>query len=113
MADYFAACDLVISRAGALTVSELKAVGRASVLVPSPNVTENHQLYNALSLAKVDAAYVFEEGTINVDDLADKIMLLVDDKDRLSSMGKNAKNEYIDNSSFVIYQYIRTLLDGE
>ena len=55
------AADLVISRAGALTLAELEAVGRAAVLIPSPNVAENHQYFNAMELQKADAAVVIEE----------------------------------------------------
>lgn len=56
-----AAADLVICRAGALTLAELAAVGKAAVLIPSPNVAENHQYYNALEFEKAGAARVFEE----------------------------------------------------
>ena len=113
IADYYAACDLVISRAGALTISEIKAVGRASVLIPSPNVTENHQLYNALSLARIDSAYVFEEGTISVDDIAERIMLLTRDREKLVLMGENAKKYAEVDASGKIYRYIHELLDGD
>ena len=61
MPELLAAADLVISRAGALTLAELEAVGRAAVLIPSPNVAENHQYYNALELQKAGAAVVIEE----------------------------------------------------
>ena len=113
MADYFAACDLLISRAGALTLAELRAVGRASILIPSPNVTENHQLYNALSIAKDDAAYVYEEGSIDNDELAVKIMELIEDKERLKQMGVNAKKSFSKDAALTIYTNIRALLDRE
>ena len=61
MPELLAAADLVISRAGALTLAELEAVGRAAVLIPSPNVAENHQYFNAMELQKADAAVVIEE----------------------------------------------------
>ena len=61
MPQLLAAADLVIARSGALTLAELEAVGRASVLIPSPNVAENHQYYNALELQKAGAAVVIEE----------------------------------------------------
>ena len=53
MASCLAAADLVISRSGAITISELAAAGRASVLIPSPNVAENHQYYNCLLYTSV------------------------------------------------------------
>ena len=61
MPEMLAAADLVISRAGALTLAEIAAVGRASVLIPSPNVAENHQYHNAMQLQKLGAAVVVEE----------------------------------------------------
>ena len=60
---------LVIARSGALTLAELEAVGRASVLIPSPNVAENHQYYNALELQKAGAAVVIEEKNLTGDGL--------------------------------------------
>lgn len=56
-----AASDLVIGRAGASSLSEIEAVGRASILIPSPNVAENHQYHNAMALVENDAARVIEE----------------------------------------------------
>ena len=47
-----AAADLVICRAGATTLSELEVMGKPSILIPSPNVTENHQYHNAMTLAR-------------------------------------------------------------
>ena len=61
MDDCLAAADLMISRSGALTLSELQAAGRASILIPSPNVAENHQYHNAMVLANNNAAIVIEE----------------------------------------------------
>ena len=52
----FAAADIVVSRAGAGTISELCAIGKATIFVPSPNVAEDHQTHNAMALVDVDAA---------------------------------------------------------
>ena len=68
-----AAADLVISRAGALTLAEISAVGRASVLIPSPNVAENHQYHNAMQLAKLGAAVVLEEKQLTGDALIETV----------------------------------------
>lgn len=56
-----AAADLVICRAGAMTISELQAQGKPAVLIPSPNVAENHQFHNAMSLVNANAASIIEE----------------------------------------------------
>ena len=62
-----AAADLVICRAGAITVSELQAQGKPAVLIPSPNVAENHQYYNAMTLVKKSAAKLIEEKDLTRD----------------------------------------------
>ncbi|HBN81827.1 MAG TPA: UDP-N-acetylglucosamine--N-acetylmuramyl-(pentapeptide) pyrophosphoryl-undecaprenol N-acetylglucosamine transferase, partial [Ruminococcaceae bacterium] len=61
MPECLAAADLVICRAGAITLSELQARGRASILIPSPNVAENHQYHNAMALVRRRAALMIEE----------------------------------------------------
>lgn len=58
-----AAADLVICRAGASTLAELEAAGKASILIPSPIVAGNHQLHNANVLGKAGAAIVIEQKT--------------------------------------------------
>ena len=61
MPECMAAADLVICRAGAITLSELQAQGKASILIPSPNVAENHQYHNAMALVRRNAAVLIEE----------------------------------------------------
>ena len=61
MPKYLNACDLAITRSGALTVSEITACGRASVMIPSPYVTNNHQYYNAKVVADRGGAILIEE----------------------------------------------------
>ena len=57
----YSACDLLVSRAGATTIAEIIALGIPAVLVPSPNVAENHQYYNAKSLSDKNAAVLLED----------------------------------------------------
>jgi UDP-N-acetylglucosamine--N-acetylmuramyl-(pentapeptide) pyrophosphoryl-undecaprenol N-acetylglucosamine transferase len=61
MADAYQASDIIISRAGALSVSELCLVGKPAILVPSPNVSEDHQTKNAMALVKNDAAILIKD----------------------------------------------------
>ena len=56
-----AAADLVICRAGAITLSEIQALGKPAILIPSPNVAENHQYHNAMALVNAGAADIIEE----------------------------------------------------
>ena len=73
MPQLLAAADLVISRAGALTLAELEAAGRAAILIPSPNVAENHQYYNAMELQKAGAALVIEEKDLTGEGLVEAV----------------------------------------
>ncbi len=87
-----AAADLVISRAGALTLAEISAVGRASVLIPSPNVAENHQYHNAMQLAKLGAAVVLEEKQLTGDALIETVDRLTQNLADLLEMGAKARS---------------------
>jgi len=91
MPDCLAAADLVICRSGALTLAELESVGRASVLIPSPNVAENHQYFNALELEKAGAACVIEEKDLTGEGLIKLVDSLTAEPDRLRIMGMCAK----------------------
>ena len=86
-----AAADLVISRAGALTLAEIAAVGRASVLIPSPNVAENHRYHNALQLQKLGAAVVVEEKDLTGEGLIEIVDRLTRDAAGLMEMGMKAR----------------------
>lgn len=81
--------DLVISRAGALSLSELCLVGKPSLLVPSPNVSEDHQTKNAQALVKAGAAEMVKDVEAK-ELLIDKALALLTDGDRLKSFGENA-----------------------
>ena len=86
-----AAADLVVSRAGALTVSELAASGRPAVLVPFGAAAGGHQLENARALEKAGAAVVIHEKDLTAESLAGTIVALVGDRARLAAMGQKAK----------------------
>lgn len=90
MDECLAAADLVIGRAGASTISELLAMGKPSVLIPSPYVAENHQYHNAMSLVKRGAAIVIEEKELTSDKLLETIDTLVAHPSKLRQMGQAA-----------------------
>lgn len=85
------AADIIIGRSGASTLSELQATASASILIPSPNVTENHQYHNAMTLVNRGAAEIIEEKDLTGDVLTNKILELFNDENKLASMRKNAK----------------------
>ena len=98
MPELLAAADLVISRAGALTLAELEAEGRAAVLIPSPNVAENHQYYNAMELQKAGAAVVIEEKDLTGEKLISTVSALLSEPGKLAAMGRNARSLSVDDS---------------
>ncbi|MDL2215797.1 undecaprenyldiphospho-muramoylpentapeptide beta-N-acetylglucosaminyltransferase [Ruminococcaceae bacterium OttesenSCG-928-N02] len=99
-----AAADLVIARAGALTLSELAAAGRAAILIPSPYVSENHQYYNALEVVQAGAALMLEEKDLTGSSLIAMVQTLVGDRAKLTAMGKKAKSLATPDSAQIIAQ---------
>jgi UDP-N-acetylmuramate--alanine ligase len=83
--------DLVISRAGALSVSEIAAVGVAAVLIPYPSAVDDHQYHNATYLEKLSAAVILRQSDATVELLTEKIQAFIKDPDELVSMGARAK----------------------
>ena len=88
MPDRYAQADLVISRAGASSISELCLLGKAAILVPSPNVAEDHQTHNAMALVNKDAAVLVKDVEAK-DKLVSTALELLDDEARLSTLRKN------------------------
>jgi len=86
---YMAAADIIICRAGALTLSELAIIKKPAILVPSPYVTENHQYKNAAVLEKADAAVIIEEKDLTVEALIAKVDEFVSNPLKISEMSRN------------------------
>ncbi len=91
MASVYAWADLVICRAGALTIAELTAVGIASILIPYPYAVDNHQYHNARFLAENGAARIVIEENLNADDLAEMITAYQGDRRVLVTMAIKAQ----------------------
>ena len=89
MADAYIDADLVVCRAGALTVAEIALVGLPAIFIPLP-VADGHQEKNARSMEEVSAAVVIEQKDLTPQLLADRISALIQDSDRLKEMGENA-----------------------
>ena len=90
MESAYAGADLVISRAGALTISELCIVGKPVIFVPSPNVAEDHQTRNAMALVSKEAAEIVPDKDA-VNELVDKALALLANSDRLTTLSTNIK----------------------
>ncbi len=98
MKDCMAAADLVICRCGAMTLTELQACGKPSILIPSPYVAENHQFHNAQALVARDAAVCIEEKDLTATALWDAICDITGDPVRLMRMGENARKGATDDA---------------
>lgn len=111
MSKYMYAADIVISRCGATTLSELSTVGTAAILVPSPNVTGNHQLKNAKLLEQANAAVVIEENQLSAQRMIFEISSFKNDKNARKTMAKNIKALSDPNSAKKAYIAIKSLIN--
>jgi len=107
------AADLVISRAGAMTVAELTAIGRPSILIPYPYATENHQYYNALTLSNANAAVLIEDEKLTRARLIEEVSALYADRHRLTLMEENSKKMSKNNAADKIMSEIIDLLGND
>ncbi len=85
----YSACDLLLARAGATTIAELLNLGIPAILVPSPNVAENHQFHNAKSLSDNNAAILIEDKNLKTD-LTKSVLETMNSEIKLSDLKKNA-----------------------
>lgn len=109
MASAYRGSDLVISRAGAASISELQALGKAVILVPSPNVAEDHQTHNAMALVVRDAALLVKDSEAR-DTLVNKALELIFDTEKLQAMEKNIREMGITDSDERIGKEVLKLL---
>lgn len=105
-----AAADLVVGRAGASSLSEIEAMGKASILIPSPYVAENHQYHNAMALVNRNAARLIEEKDLSSETLLQVMDELLSDKEKLFEIEKNAKSMSIADARIRIADIILSLI---
>lgn len=104
------AADLLICRAGASSLAEIKALGKASILIPYPYAAENHQYYNAMELVNNNAAIIIEEKDLTAESLSKAVSELLRDPLRLHQMAENAKSMAILNATDRIVENILSLI---
>lgn len=102
--------DLVVSRSGAMTITEISNLAKPAIFIPFPFATENHQEYNARVLEKVGAAKIILDKNLNYKNLNDTIELMVENKEQLKEMGKKAGKIANTNVEENIYNEIRNML---
>jgi len=107
----YSMADLVISRAGAGTISELCAVGAAAILVPSPNVSEDHQTFNAMSLVEKEAAVLIKD-SVSVNELIPAALLLLENSGKCADLSRNIKKLATPDATSDIVEVIASLLNN-
>lgn len=103
--------DLIVSRAGASTIAEITAIGLPSILVPSPYVTNNHQLKNAKELEKNEACYIIEEKDFSKDTLIPLIDKILNDKTLYQNMKNKTKKLGVTDSATRVYNEIKKVVE--
>lgn len=112
MPQCLSAADLVIGRAGAMTLTEIEAKAKASILIPSPNVAENHQYHNAMALVRRGAAEIIEEKDLSGEALWNKVQKILSNPQKLESLGENAGKMEILDANERIYRVIKSAVKG-
>lgn len=107
------AADLIISRAGSMTLTEIMAIGRPAILIPYPNAAENHQYYNAKTLEDANAAILKQDKELNGKWLIETVSNLFGDPARLEIMGENARKMAKTNAADLILSEIIDLLKSD
>ena len=105
----YAAADVVVSRSGASTVSEICALGKATVFVPSPNVAEDHQTHNAMALVRKDAALIVKDAEACAKLMAEAIALCADSK-RIEELENNVSALAMTRAADIIVEEVYKLV---
>lgn len=113
MADCMAAADLIVSRSGAITVSEIAALSKPSILIPSPNVVRNHQEQNAREFESKGAAAVIVENELTSDGLYHRIMSMLSSPEELRRMSDNLKPLAKTDALEKLYELMLKMSQGE
>lgn len=103
--------DLIVSRAGASTISEITSIKLPSILVPSPYVTNNHQYKNAKELEDAGCAKILLEENFNSKNLIEMIDEILNDKEKYKNMKESAKKLSVENSATRVYNEIKKVVD--
>lgn len=101
----YAAADIIVSRAGASTIAELSIVGKAAILIPSPNVTADHQTKNAMALVKKSAAILIKDNEVGTQ-LIPQIQQLIQNPPLQKDLSKNIQSLAQPKASMLIAEHI-------
>ena len=101
--------DIIVARSGAMTITEISNLGKPSILVPLPNVSNDHQLYNAKVLEKIGAAKIILNKDLNEKVINKEIEGIVNNSQYMKEMGINANKNSVSNVEDKIYHEIKIL----
>jgi UDP-N-acetylglucosamine--N-acetylmuramyl-(pentapeptide) pyrophosphoryl-undecaprenol N-acetylglucosamine transferase len=113
MVSAYAGAHLVVCRAGATTLAELAACGRAAILVPYPHAAGDHQTINALAVANKGAALLLSQNDLSAETLASLVNDLLENRERLISMSAAAGSLGVDGAADRILKICRTMCGRE
>ncbi len=102
--------DIIVARSGAMTITEISNLGKPSILVPLPNVSHNHQLYNAKVLENIKAAKIILDDEIEENKLNNTIKEIILHKSKIKEMGENALKVSTNNVEEKIYEEVKKLV---
>ena len=105
--------DIIISRSGAMTITEIGVVGKPAIFIPFPFATENHQEYNAKVLENAGAARIILDKELNSEILTRTLNNMLENKEILAEMGENAKQINVPYTLDLIYNQIEELVNVE
>ena len=110
MSAAYSAADVVISRAGALSISELTYMGKAMILIPFPYAAENHQEINANYIQNKNACIVINQNQLDTGILEKTIAEIILNKNKIKSLQQMAKKIAVPNSNDKIIEQIKMIL---
>ena len=102
--------DIIVARSGAMTITEISNLGKPSILIPLPNVSQNHQLYNAKVLEDVGAARIILNDELNKDNLNNEIEKIISNPKLKENMEKKALSKSVKNVPEKIYKEIKKVV---
>ena len=104
--------DVIVARSGAMTITEIATLGKPSILIPLPNVSHDHQLYNAKVLENKGAAKIILDNELQGNILNKTISEIIKDQNIIQEMGKKASSIAIENAEDKIYNEIKKIVEG-
>jgi UDP-N-acetylglucosamine--N-acetylmuramyl-(pentapeptide) pyrophosphoryl-undecaprenol N-acetylglucosamine transferase len=113
MPTYMAAADVIICRAGAMTLTEIAMMGKAAILVPSPHVTANHQYKNARALSDRGAAVLIEEKDVNERSVCEAVERIYSDEQYAKGLRQSARAFAREDTDELIYGEISRLIKNK